>query len=118
MALGVHGFAAIVVAGVLYAVIWERRDFIIPDLSAAGLLSGAIVCGVLAYSSLMKAMRTGTVSAVTPFRYTRLLFGLVLGVLAFDANLDAAMVIGSLIIVLSGIAVVKPVGARHCRPTA
>ena len=39
--------------------------------------------GTLAYASLMKAMRTGEVSAVTPFRYSRLLFGVGLGVVMF-----------------------------------
>lgn len=113
--LGLYGFAVIVLAGVLYAAIWERRDFTMPDLSAAGLLSGAVVCGVLAYGALMKAMRTGAVSAVTPFRYTRLLFGLALGVLVFDEKLDAAMIIGALVIVLSGIAVLKPPSASARR---
>ena len=59
--------------------------------------------GVAAYSSLMKAMRTGEVSAVTPFRYTRLLFGIGFGVLLFDEHLDLAMLIGSGLIVVSGL---------------
>jgi drug/metabolite transporter (DMT)-like permease len=42
---------------------------------------GAVPAGVIAYSCLMKAMRTGEVSAVTPFRYTRLLFGIALGII-------------------------------------
>ncbi len=51
----------------------------------------------------MKAMRTGDVSAVTPFRYTRLLFGLALGILLFNETLTVAMLLGSSLIVMSGL---------------
>ena len=64
--------------------------------------------GVFAYSSLMKAMRTGEVSAVTPYRYTRLLFGLSLGVLLFGETLDMPMIIGCLLVVLSGLSLLLP----------
>lgn len=66
-------------------------------------VTGAIVMGVLAYAALMKAMRTGEVSAVTPFRYSRLLFGVALGVFLFGEGLDQSMWIGSALIVASGL---------------
>jgi drug/metabolite transporter (DMT)-like permease len=66
----------------------------------------AVACGVFAYSALMRAMRTGEVSAVTPFRYSRLLFGVALGVVVFGEALDAMMIAGSLLIVLSGLVIV------------
>lgn len=56
-----------------------------------------------AHSCLMKAMRTGDVSAVTPFRYTRLLFGAGLGIIMFDETLTLGMLVGSGLIVLSGL---------------
>lgn len=59
--------------------------------------------GVCAYSCLMKAMRSGEVSAVTPFRYTRLLFGIALGLLAFGEAMTLSMLAGSGLIVLSGL---------------
>ncbi|MDX1785009.1 MAG: DMT family transporter, partial [Roseovarius sp.] len=59
--------------------------------------------GVFAYSCLMKAMRIGEVSAVTPFRYTRLLFGLALGIVLFGESLSLSMLIGSGLIVVSGL---------------
>ena len=62
-----------------------------------------VVVGVGAYSSLMKAMRTGAVSAVTPFRYTRLLFGLLLGIALFGERLTPATLLGSALVVLSGL---------------
>lgn len=111
--LGLYGFAAVVLAGILYGLLWEQRGFVVPDPSAAAFLSAAIVCGVLAYSALMKAMRTGAISVVTPFRYTRLLFGLALGVLVFGETLDLAMIAGSLIIVLAGLVLLKPAAAPN-----
>ena len=48
-------------------------------------------------------MRTGEVSAVTPFRYTRLVFALVLGVAVFGERPDLPTLIGSAMIVVCGI---------------
>ncbi len=100
--LGVYGFLAIAVAGLVYAPI-EGRAFVWPSAATLGYVLGAILAGVTAYQSLMTAMRTGEVSAVTPFRYTRLLFGIGLGVLWFGESLTPPMVIGSVLIVLSGL---------------
>jgi len=51
----------------------------------------------------MKAMRTGEVSAVTPFRYTRLIFGVSLGVFFFNESLNYSTVLGTILIVISGL---------------
>lgn len=100
--LGVYGFLSLIVAGVLFS-LWEGAPLLRPSTNVSLILFAAIVVGVLAYSGLMKAMRTGDVSAVTPFRYTRLLFGIALGVLVFGEQLSLAMIIGSGLIVLSGL---------------
>jgi drug/metabolite transporter (DMT)-like permease len=42
------------------------------------------------------------VSAVTPFRYSRLLFGMGLGILVFGERPDFLTIIGALVIVFSG----------------
>ena len=47
-------------------------------------------------------MRTGEVSVVTPFRYTRLLFAMILGVLVFGETPDLMTLLGSALIVASG----------------
>ena len=66
-------------------------------------LAAATAIGVAAYYALTAAMRTGEVSVVTPFRYTRLVFALGLGVLVFGERPDAATLAGSAIIVASGL---------------
>ncbi len=103
--LGLYGFLAIVLAGALYGVLWEQQPFHTPQPEALLSVVAAVACGVFAYSALMRAMRTGEVSAVTPFRYSRLLFGVALGVIVFGEGLDAMMIIGSLLIVLSGLVI-------------
>ncbi len=100
--LGFYGFLCIVVAGLAYR-FWEGTPMqpLTPDVSLH--LVGATLMGVMAYASLMKAMRTGEVSSVTPFRYSRLLFGIGLGVAMFGERLDQTMWIGSALIVASGL---------------
>ncbi|WP_246066659.1 DMT family transporter [Aliiroseovarius halocynthiae] len=99
--LGVAGFAVLTVAGlVLMAVAGELRPL---TLAAGGFLVLATAFGVLAYGALTLAMRTGEISVVTPFRYSRLLFALILGVLMFNERPDLMTLAGSAIIVLSGL---------------
>jgi drug/metabolite transporter (DMT)-like permease len=100
--LGVYGFLSVVIAGALFS-IWDEAAFVRPNIETYGYLAGSVFAGVIAYAGLMKAMRTGDVSAVTPFRYTRLLFGVALGVLLFGEQLSLAMWAGSGLIVMSGL---------------
>lgn len=100
--LGFYGFVAVIIAGGLFS-LWAQVSFIRPGPRELLYLAGAVTAGVLAYSCLMKAMRTGEVSAVTPFRYVRLIFGLALGMAMFGETLTAPMVVGSVLIVLSGL---------------
>ncbi len=100
--LGFYGFLCIIVAGLAYQ-FWERVPMAALDLNTSLHVGGAILMGTAAYASLMKAMRTGEVSAVTPFRYSRLLFGVGLGVVMFGETLNQTMWIGSALIVASGL---------------
>lgn len=100
--LGFYGFVAVVVAGAAFSA-WDQTAFAQPSADAALYLAGAVAAGVSAYSALMKAMRTGEVSAVTPFRYTRLIFGVACGVLLFGERLELPMLVGCGLIVVSGL---------------
>ncbi|WP_093993234.1 DMT family transporter [Flavimaricola marinus] len=100
--LGVYGFLTIVLAGAIYG-LWQGAAFVMPSGTAGLLLIGAILSGAFAYGCLMRAMRTGEVSAVTPYRYTRLLFGIGLGVLLFGEEVSGTMILGSGLIVFSGL---------------
>ncbi|MDH2327050.1 DMT family transporter [Cereibacter sp. SYSU M97828] len=103
--LGFYGFSAVIAAGALVSA-WSQAPFVMPDAEAAQLAVGAVASGIAAYSCLMKAMRTGEVSAVAPFRYVRLVFGLALGAALFGEDMTGFMLIGSAMIVLSGLLII------------
>ncbi len=100
--LGFYGFITVVVAGALYAP-WEARPFVMPSGALALMLAAAFAVGALAYAALMKAMRTGDIAAVTPFRYSRLLFGVGLGALVFDEAVGTRMLFGCAVILAAGL---------------
>lgn len=100
--LGFYGFLTVALAGGLYGA-WDGRAFVWPGTGPAGLLGAAVAVGTLAYACLMKAMRTGDIATVTPFRYTRLLFGVGLGVAVFGERVDLWMAVGGAVIVAAGL---------------
>ncbi len=99
--LGVYGFAMMVPAGI-GPLLWSGGA-VLPGPFASLCLAAAILIGVIAYSALTEAMRTGDVSVVTPFRYSRLLFAMVLGITLFGERPDTLTLLGSAIVVCSGI---------------
>jgi drug/metabolite transporter (DMT)-like permease len=100
--LGVYGFAMMIPAGALLLALWGEAR--LPSAEAGSALAAATVVGVVAYYALTVAMRTGDVAAVTPFRYTRIVFALMLGALVFGERPDAMTLLGIAIIVATGIA--------------
>ncbi|MEM7563532.1 MAG: DMT family transporter [Pseudomonadota bacterium] len=100
--LGLYGFLSVIAAGMII-LLWQGTELVAPDPASTFYLTCAVLVGVIAYSGLMKAMRTGDVSAVTPFRYTRLLFGIGLGVMWFNETLSFSMMLGCGLIVASGL---------------
>ena len=99
--LGVYGFAMMVPTGAVLLAFFG--DFATPDLATSGQLFAATVVGVGAYYALTSAMRMGDVGVITPFRYTRLVFALILGAALFGERPDTYTLIGCAVIVASGI---------------
>ncbi|WP_299946524.1 DMT family transporter [uncultured Ruegeria sp.] len=64
---------------------------------------GAIGFGVLGYYGIVSAMRVGEASAMMPFRYTRLVFSMIAGVLVFNERPDAMTLAGATLIIGSGL---------------
>ncbi|WP_041408496.1 DMT family transporter [Shewanella baltica] len=100
MQLGVYGFFVLIPTGL--AIMMYQNEPLQFSTTEATQILGAIVFGVMAYNALTIAMRAGDVSVVSPFRYTRLLFALALGILIFGESPDLLTLLGSLLIVLSG----------------
>ena len=99
--LGVLGFAMLAVAGAL--ILGWTGGAHLPDAQGALLIAATTGFGIAGYHALTAAMRTGDVSAVTPFRYTRLIFALVLAVLVLGARPDALTLAGAALIVAAGL---------------
>ncbi|WP_107498447.1 DMT family transporter [Thalassobius sp. I31.1] len=99
--LGVSGFTMLVIAGVI-ALTFSGGLVMPTPLTLAKILAAAVI-GVIAYSALTGAMRSGEVSVVSPFRYSRLIFAMLIGMIVFGENPDAWTIAGSVLIVLSGL---------------
>lgn len=99
--LGICGFTMLTLVGAAMC-LWSG-GLTVPDAATALLLAGATVSGVAAYYALTVAMRTGDVGAVTPWRYSRLIFALLLGMVVFSERPDVMMLAGSVIVVGSGV---------------
>jgi drug/metabolite transporter (DMT)-like permease len=100
--LGFYGFSTMMIAGASFAV-WDGKAFVPLELTQALMIGAALVAGVFGYTALMTAMRTGSIGAVTPYRYSRLLFGISIGVLVFGEKLDAPMLLGCAIVIGAGL---------------
>lgn len=74
-----------------------------PDGRSATFLAGAMVAGFLSYWALTEASRLGEVGAITPFRYLRLLFALIVGAAVFGERPDALTYAGAALIIGSGL---------------
>lgn len=99
--LGVAGFAMLGLSGVV--ILSVQGNAAMPSGHGWLLMCGSAAFGIFGYACLTTAMRTGQVSAVTPFRYTRLVFAMVLGALVFGERPDLPTLIGAAIIVLCGL---------------
>jgi len=75
------------------------------DLSLAqtGRLAGAAALLMPGYIFIILSMRAGDVSFVAPFRYTALLWAIVLGIVFFDEMPDLPMLVGAALVIASGL---------------
>ena len=103
--LGVAGFTVLAVSGVI--ILMATGGAAVPGAMTSLEIAGASAFGITGYACLTKAMRTGDVSAVTPFRYSRLLFAMLLGITFFGERPDAATLFGSAIIVACGLVILN-----------
>lgn len=99
--LAAYGFAVLIPTGLVLTPF--TGPVTLPDPGQAAFVAAAIACGTVGYYGITAAMRVGEVGAVTPFRYTRLLFALVLGFAVFGERPDAATLAGGALIVASGV---------------
>ncbi len=74
-----------------------------PDATAALQIGVATAIGLVAYWAIIEATRAGDVSIIAPFRYTRLVFGVGLGVVFFGEGVTLTTLIGAALVIGSGL---------------
>ncbi|MBO9479454.1 DMT family transporter [Shimia sp. R11_0] len=92
--LGVMSFAGVASLG---------ADWVRMELAQWALLAGAAVFILGGYLFSVLVMRVGEVSFVAPFRYSGLLWALLLGFLVFDDWPDPITLLGALIVASAGV---------------
>ncbi|WP_170424300.1 DMT family transporter [Ruegeria arenilitoris] len=99
--VALQAYLAIALAGAALMVFSGQP--VVPLQSAhVGPYLGAIGFGVLAYYAIVTAMRIGEASALTPFRYTRLVFSIAAGMMMFGERPDMMTIAGATLIIGSG----------------
>lgn len=95
-------YMALVPAGlVLMAIAGDRLTAIDPTRWFD--LAMALLSGLVGYYAVTAATRLGEAAAIAPFRYTRLVFAMALAMLFLGERPNAAMLIGSVFIIGSGL---------------
>ncbi|MDJ0821497.1 MAG: DMT family transporter [Paracoccaceae bacterium] len=100
--LGVLGFAVVTFAG-LVILAFEPGTPALPKPLPALLICGTAISGVIGYTAMTRAMRTGEVGVVAPFRYSRLIVALILAYTLFGEHPDSLTLTGAALIVGAGI---------------
>ena len=99
--LSVYGFASLVPAGLLLLLLGGDIRPITSEV--VGLLLLTACFGITGYYTITIATRIGDVSTVTPFRYTRLIFAMLIGLAMFGERPDAPTMIGAAIVMATGL---------------
>lgn len=101
ISLASWGFAAVVPFGLVMMLLQGG------SVSLTPIGTVYVACAVLVtaggYYALTAAMRVGQISAVAPFRYTRLIFAMAIGITVFSEVIDGWTIAGSAVIAASGL---------------
>jgi drug/metabolite transporter (DMT)-like permease len=100
--LAAWGFLSLLPGGAV--ILWVMGAApVVPGPSELIRLLAALVIGGVGYYAIIAATRLGEISAVVPFRYTRLVFAMILGFMVFGERPDAWMIAGSMLVIGSGL---------------
>lgn len=94
--LGLVPAGAALMAGMGQAFVW-------PSPGQWAGLGGALISGLFGYYAVVAAMRLGEVSVVAPFRYTRLVFAMIIAMVFLGERPSATTLLGAAIVVGSGL---------------
>ena len=100
LTISIYAFLATTIGGVLLIPI--SSTFVALSTLQLYLILLSAVIASFSYFMLVLATRKGDVSVISPFRYTRLLFALILAVFILGERPDIYTLVGATIIILSG----------------
>ena len=101
MSISVSGFVSVAILGATMLAL--SGGAVWPGTLQTALMVGALSAGVVGYWMVVEAMRVGEISAVTPFRYARLIFALIIGILIFGERPDLMTLVGATLVIGSGL---------------
>lgn len=110
-------YLALVPAGACLMAVMGQ-SFVMPTPAQWLGLSGALVMGLFGYYAVVAAMRLGEVSVVAPFRYTRLVFALLVAMIFLGERPSLTTLIGASIVVGSGLYAFARERSRRMRQEA
>ena len=100
LAVSIYAFSAAAVGGIL--AIPFNGPFVVLTSQQWIMILIATLIGCFSYLTLVLATRSGDISVIAPFRYTRLIFALLLSVLVLEERPDFLTLAGATIIIASG----------------
>jgi len=116
--LATHTFALLCPVGVFLAYS-QGQSFVMPNYEQSLILAATVVIGILAYLAIVAATRTGNAGIISSFRYSRMLFALIIGYAFFAERPDTATLIGAGIIIASGLfTLLREARLRKTSPSA
>lgn len=96
------GFFSVIPGGLLLLAMRGEAP-VVPSAMDGVLMVITIVVAMTAYMMLVASTRLGDLAATTPFRYSRLVFAMVIGILWFGERPDLWTLVGSAVIVAAGL---------------
>lgn len=101
LVLAAYAFATLIVTGAAMMPFGPPPQW--PTLSQTALSIAIAGVGAAGYYCITAAMRVGEVGVVTPFRYTRLIFAMLIGILVLGERPDLMTYLGAATIIAAGL---------------
>jgi len=99
--VSIYAFFAVGISGFIALPFFSAM--VVPSSIEIVYLISATFVGVIAYYAIVLATRNGDVSVISPFRYSRLVFAMLLSIIILSERPDLLTLSGASIIVMSGI---------------
>ena len=97
-----QAFVSLIIAGGILTFLSDQK-IVGLDKNQIYFVLGGIIFGVIGYYCIVASTRIGEAGVVTPFRYSRLLFAIIIGFLFFNERPDFLTLLGASIVIMTGI---------------